>query len=740
MTLLSKKTLFRHGGWAILPLLLVGGLLLVARPTNAGPVTNPSTPPSAPFVKLGVYQGVIGIIADNNYAFEIGNAGTDIASSYDMNLLPSQHAVGAGITIAKSNTQAEDAVYVHTGRICLNSNGAGSYQCVSSWAVSGGGDTLWSQASGNKLQPATTTPVIDLIRVGSDTGLAVTAGHGHPLDIYSSTAVPALYATGTLSATGNVHVAGQVRVTYYPSWSHSVILFNSGLGPWNALDIFADPTTHSPWFQPTGMDADTFDSVATLPFSSDKNLFWKTSTLAGSPNDPGVLLCLKTTNTALCTGGTNPGTPCTVGGTQCLGGGTCQALCVGNDTTCAADETARAIPFTTDPKPNYICSNGMKRYTHFCRGGTAPAYPSSHYCEANSECTTLYGAASTCQIASVSLGCNGTAGYGHACSTDADCVPYGNKGCGRNNCEGQGTPRFNINGSVVLQPGNQADFNGYCYRDDHTCTSNSDCNAYNVNGTVAETGTCYSMGFCSQGSRSNGNQELGSMRFCQGGTRATRDPGVCQGGTQNGRLCEPMHNGVTYPMNAFTQACISGGGTCIARRISCDSVEMCIGGAGDSFYYGSQANGPTSCNTTYSDTGSGQVGAIGNAYDYCPDSGPGNPSVCVPDLYCSSSNDCYNGEACIHGMVEPVYNSSDAFNCDNYCKQLDVNRCSGKTGVFGQNINSCSNYGTNARYTSGVVVGYLSGATSRTMCDCTTTQQTYSVGSSGGDLCTPKFE
>lgn len=78
-----NQRLFMAG--AVAALILTAGLLLAPR-VQAGPVTG--GPGQPPFVKLGVYQGVVSVTTDTSNIMEIGNLGTDIASTGNLYLRP----------------------------------------------------------------------------------------------------------------------------------------------------------------------------------------------------------------------------------------------------------------------------------------------------------------------------------------------------------------------------------------------------------------------------------------------------------------------------------------------------------------------------------------------------------------------------------------------------------------------------------------------------------------------------
>lgn len=141
--------LAKHIRWTWLTLFGLAALVVVilVHPAMAGPVTNPG---NSPFVKLGVYQGVIAVVPDGGAnVLEIGNAGRDIASSGDLYLRPGGVSAANAIKIGRA-TFAEAAITPQGGRICLDpaQNGA-SWDCQLAWSSgSGTGDLLWTSAGG----------------------------------------------------------------------------------------------------------------------------------------------------------------------------------------------------------------------------------------------------------------------------------------------------------------------------------------------------------------------------------------------------------------------------------------------------------------------------------------------------------------------------------------------------------------------------------------------------------------
>ncbi|MBI2984279.1 MAG: hypothetical protein HYY50_01510 [Candidatus Kerfeldbacteria bacterium] len=116
---------------AIIGLLFGISITLASRSALAGPITG--GPGSAPFTKLGVYQGVISIIpgGGGNSVMEIGNAGRDIKSTGALHLVPG----GGG------------DVHLDAGRLCF---GAGVGDCRNTWVGLGAQSLDQVLAAGNR--------------------------------------------------------------------------------------------------------------------------------------------------------------------------------------------------------------------------------------------------------------------------------------------------------------------------------------------------------------------------------------------------------------------------------------------------------------------------------------------------------------------------------------------------------------------------------------------------------------
>lgn len=365
--------------------LLIGACALVVTPVFAGSLTNPG---QSPYIKTGVYQGVVSIISGTS-AMEIGNAGRDIAATGDIYLLPQGAVYPRGIRIKKSDRFAEAAIDVGSGRLCLNTDQAGAYTCVTAWTSGSGSDSLWN-SSGGILTPVTQVPAIQTLRIGTSSQPV----HGRALDLYGSYAGGATLDVNFAGIVfGDVYVDGQVRMYNGLSLTVDNPIW-SGYNRFNRVTGFG-----------TGIDADTFDGSAVLPFASDNNLFWKTQSTckqgehvneacsytaqctagagscntstrrcnSGSFSESGtcatdadchydcvteaVAMCLNAQitapNSGICTGGGNAGTQCTSSG-QCQGG-VCTTMCTVTPQLCPATSTTKHCT----NNPAQVCTTSL---------------------------------------------------------------------------------------------------------------------------------------------------------------------------------------------------------------------------------------------------------------------------------------------------------------------------------------------------------------------------------------------
>lgn len=399
---------------ALLAVLSLTVVWTMPRPTVASPLTNPS---GAPYTKLGVYQGVIGIITSGE-SMEIGNAGTDIGSTGSLYLRPGGIAAVNAPRVFSNGGSA--ALSVGTGKVCLNPSGSanlGAYNCYSSWVS--GGDSFWT-LTGSQLSLTTVTPQTDLVRFGSvDSPIELGTTHQpiprRAVDIYAAAGTsPALSTAGRLLSgydaalrdgeydtsynlvapyNGSLTVSGKLIIQ-----SHQGLLINSpsyfSTVPWSAANKL--------WLLPGGgldttklggglsqIDADTFDAAAVLSFSTDHNLYWR---YVGGIN--AYRLCLNADipppNNGLCTGGTNPGIPCSTSSSgQCLGGGTCTAMCLLQQDICQASSSLPKRCADTSNNTISQCKNGTNNGTVCtsdaeCTGGGT----CSSSCVTSADCRT----------------------------------------------------------------------------------------------------------------------------------------------------------------------------------------------------------------------------------------------------------------------------------------------------------------------------------------------------------------
>lgn len=467
---------------------------------------------------------------------------------------------------------------------------------------------------------------------------------------------------------------------------------------------------------------------------------------------PALCISAQTSTGRLCTVGTEIGKPCSTDA-NCAGSavvGRCALMCGGVQSTCTQSATGKSYASPpTIPTPNLTCSNFHKRYTNFCRGGSAPTGAASVLCETNEQCINSFGPLSTCKAPTCEDKCSTPFGYwcsgnhmigcpsggpsgdsvcaaagagtcvvndpngsnvpqngiwNRYCTSDSQCDTTSVGGpafrCGMTLCEGHGTCRLLGNSG---KPGGRY---GWCFND-VSCGKNSDCNVKNAAGAIVENGACTSMGFCS------GVNLYDSQKTCVGGVRGpstVRNPGHCVGGSTPGAACKPN-----------VDIC-AGGGICTADTITCSSRNTCVGGSQDS-------------KTADAGVCAAGGGVIGNAFDYCPDSG----MTCKPTTSCAYQSECGYDQICALGEPHPFNQSSDDYWCDIACKQYPINRCRGATTISGAPANSCSTYGQDPTYKNGnsSLANGSAPPIFPYVCDCTTTQFTYAAAStSSADLCT----
>ncbi len=165
--------------------LFIFSLVFASNRASAGPVTNPT---GAPYAKVSVYQGVVGIVnkdVGNTYqALELGNHGTDIASSSDIYIRPDGMARDANtnalFSVINSKTNLSVPGDVTPGRLCLGGD------CQASWPPYGlddilanGSTSLKGMSVGALIANGITTPSASL-GTATATSLAATKANIGP--------------------------------------------------------------------------------------------------------------------------------------------------------------------------------------------------------------------------------------------------------------------------------------------------------------------------------------------------------------------------------------------------------------------------------------------------------------------------------------------------------------------------------------------------------------------------------
>jgi hypothetical protein len=175
----------------------------------------------------------------------------------------------------------------------------------------------------------------------------------------------------------------------YPNWEPN--LGYDFAQPWTALDYYGLTQYNSAYplavngdpryLQLSKIDVDTIDSrTPGLSFIDTAinpvDMFWQRWT-AGSLNE--IALCVKSDKTALCSGGTNTGKPCTspcstsnCNPTECPGVpgnyGICQNMCTSVATICPAGDGITVMA----PSSASLCNDECRRYKK-CTGTTLAA-------------------------------------------------------------------------------------------------------------------------------------------------------------------------------------------------------------------------------------------------------------------------------------------------------------------------------------------------------------------------------
>lgn len=133
----------RHYFFLAMASLTAIGVILVAGPAGAGPVTNVG---SAPYSRLTLYQGVVSVIPGITSALELGYRGEDIAASGDIYLRPGSVAQANGLRICTNCGNGVTATYANVvvpGQLCLYGPNGNVADCRSAWPSGSGGGSTW---------------------------------------------------------------------------------------------------------------------------------------------------------------------------------------------------------------------------------------------------------------------------------------------------------------------------------------------------------------------------------------------------------------------------------------------------------------------------------------------------------------------------------------------------------------------------------------------------------------------
>ncbi len=237
----------------------VSFVALASRPAIAGPITN--GPSSAPFTKLGVYQGVVSVVSNaDNAALELGYLGRDIASTGDLYFRPSFTARANGAYFTRNGNSAD---FYLSGKLCLfkhvsNIIDLNSMSCSDGWpSGSGSGSSLWTivadpvadpftnAVNGNFLQPINTNYGV---HIGSSLS-PVTGGTALTLD-GASYSYP--LGVANLGSGAALQTQGQVNLNAY-GYVNGLIYIN-GQEVWHRQGFFGGPAAHEGLG--SGLDAD----------------------------------------------------------------------------------------------------------------------------------------------------------------------------------------------------------------------------------------------------------------------------------------------------------------------------------------------------------------------------------------------------------------------------------------------------------------------------------------------------
>ncbi len=425
---------------------------------------------------------------------EIGNLGRDIASSTTIYLrpgsLPEKMCIGGvnngqacppaactgGVCsnvaprFYKYATYAESVLDLGTGRLCLNPNGAGVWDCRGLWPSTGGaGDTNWQTTtvgSMTDLQPISGSPVVDSIRAGTLAN-PVPSANGTGLDVETNANAPAVILNGFQGLTtgyynsglgstvgGRVDIFGKLRALLYAG-NDLEIGANGGVTPYNAANVYSQLNNIK-----THIDADTFDGTTPMLFPTNGNLFWKAQTAGPSTIHR---MCLRTTSGYLCVGGTNPGTnagtPCPNGNntgpdaTKCIGGATCQTMCSTTDSICAASPAAKHCVSTGAACVTSLnCPGGdacVRGHLVTVAGGTGVSPTCTQNCQTVCAGSAFdFGAGGGSPAAGNNIMCDGQAGAGTCSAYGEYATADSGQTAALNNAYGSCQPFLDLGGGV----------------------------------------------------------------------------------------------------------------------------------------------------------------------------------------------------------------------------------------------------------------------------------------------------
>lgn len=617
-------------------------VIVVVNPVSAGPVTAPGSPP---FVKLGVYQGVIAIVPPSGTnVLEIGNAGRDIAGSSDIYLRPGGVTTANAVKLARSVTYTQAAVTIPGGgQVCLDQTQAGGWSCQPTWPTGGpGGDTLWT-LTGSVLSPVILPSPndIDTIQIGSQDLLRECRGgtvgtnqtvcsndticissygplsyceivgdkavNGSALVLNANLASPALQGTNqfitgydqnpTDPIFSGIYTGGDVRITggrLVANYYSGIALYDStnftggwGVEPWSQTNVFYDPTRSSSFNSAgSGIDADTFGGTVTLaPLQSDKNIYWKIPTQY---------------RFSACDGGTNHGATCAV-----------KDDCPNFNAPCSA---------------RYVCIGGANNGQVCSPGGVVNAADcgAGVYCDLPRACSGGVNDGRPCRTATSDTDCG----------TGISCVRTDGKVCREGDRKNQScTVDNDCPGTTTVGRCNYPlRCTGYCELSDGTRTTNS-CTSDNDCPTLR----CFNNGLAC--TAANAATVCGNSTYCR--------PGHCNttsGNPSYGRLCTASAD------------CAVNIGICRDHPwpVMCISVQT---STGKICTLGSEIGKPCSADTDCA--GSSTAGRCaqmcGGVQTVCPSSATGltyssPPTIAVPNLTCANyhrryTNFCVGGTA-----------------------------------------------------------------------------------------------